>query len=241
MRNRGIVPPGSLKRYPLTDQIVEWLAEQIVTGQLGPGAPLPEQEISETLGCSRSPLREAFRILAYEGLVELNPGRVATVAPLEARTVEDFFDTRDLLETQATWLATIAMTDADLAELLDMWQRVKDAAEGDDYTQYLSLNWQMHALLYGFCGNETLLEVIGVMWRRTLRYGQLLSGDPQRVNAAMSAKERLIELIAERDSSGAAACMSRIIVARKAEVVRALTEGADDPYGFWARQAAAQP
>lgn len=219
------LPPGSIKRYPLSDQVVEYLANQIVSGELQPGEPLREKEIAETLGCSRSPLREAFRILAYEGLVELNPGRKATVAPLDARVAAGFFDTRALLESQATRLATQVMSESEMAELLDLWSKEQAAVASGDLNAYRDLNWDLHFLLYSLCQNDSLIELIGVMWRRTLRFGRLLHYNPIRLASSMQHKEELMRLVAEREADAAAEHMSEIIALRKVEVVRAITEG----------------
>lgn len=124
--------PQGLVRSPLTDQIVEWLSSKIISGEYKPNDPLPEVEISETLGCSRSPLREAFRILAQQGLVDLNPGKSAVVAPLDPEKAAEFYDTRALLESHVALLVAQSITDAEIAQLGGLLHEFRRAHNAND-------------------------------------------------------------------------------------------------------------
>ena len=81
-----------LARLSLHDQLVAKVREMIIDGELAAGAPLPERMLCETFGVSRTPLREAFKILAAEGLIALRPHRTPVVTPIDAGEIAEIFD-----------------------------------------------------------------------------------------------------------------------------------------------------
>ncbi len=89
----------------------------ILSGVLGPGARLRQEELAEVFGTSRIPVREALRALEYEGLVSSEPHRGFTVTALDADDVEEVYALRILLESEAVRLALPLLTDEDLEEL----------------------------------------------------------------------------------------------------------------------------
>lgn len=225
-----------IKRYTLTDQIIEWLAERIITGDYPPNAPLTEVELAETLGCSRSPLREALRVLAQEGLVEMVPGKGATVSPFEPDAAAEFYDTRALLESAAAGKAVPALSSDDLAKLRRSLEALEQAAEAGDIAIYQDLNWAFHTQLYNHCPNGTLVDLVRLIWRRSLRYGYLLRNDPRRLQRSVVRKRQLMELLDARDLEGVTEVVRAIVLSGKDDVMEALTNGADDPYSYWAKQ-----
>lgn len=232
----AVAVSSGLKRYTLTEQIVEWLSNRIITGEYAPNAPLTEVELAETLGCSRSPLREALRVLAQEGLVEIVPGKGATVSPFEPQLAEEFYDTRALLESAAARLAVEALTDGDIAHLRSVFRQLKRAAGAGDTSGYHELNWAFHTDLYNLCPNGTLVDLVRMIWRRSLRFGYLLRSDPARLAGSLARKERLMSALENRDAEAVASAVACIVLSGKADVMEALTEGADDPYNYWAKK-----
>lgn len=224
---------SGLKRNTLTEQIVEWLADRIISGEYRPGVQLYETELAEILGCSRSPLREALRTLAQEGLVEIRPGHGAFVTLLDSRVAEEFYDMRALLEAETTRLATKTMTNSQLDQLWAAFAELEQAVKENDVSLYQSLNWDFHSLLYSYCPNSTLVDLVRLMWRRSLRYGNLLRRDATRIQGSLGRKRRLMDAIEATDAEHAAEVQSEIVLNGKADVLRALTEGANDPYSFY--------
>lgn len=227
---------SGLKRYTLTEQIVEWLSSRIITGEYLPNAPLTEVELAETLGCSRSPLREALRVLAQEGLVELVPGKGATVSPFDPQVATEFYDTRALLEAAAARRAVAVLTDNDLLHLRSMFGQLEQVASQGDAFTYQELNWAFHSELYNHCPNSTLIDLVRMIWRRSLRFGYLLRNDPARLKDSIARKRLLMAALEARDPDAAANEVVNIVLGGKADVMEALTEGADDPYSYWARK-----
>src|SRR3954470_5192048 len=90
-------PVGPAGHKPLSRTVADWLAERIISGQIAPGERLTEPRLAELAGVSRSPMREALRILATEGLIELTPRHGAHVARLGARDARELYECRLLL------------------------------------------------------------------------------------------------------------------------------------------------
>jgi DNA-binding GntR family transcriptional regulator len=109
---------------PLTDSTARRLRHVIVDQHLPPGTRLREQALSEELGVSRTPLREAFKILAGEGLVELVPNRGARVARASLHEIEETFQVLAAAEGLAGELAAAKATEADIAEVRVACSRV---------------------------------------------------------------------------------------------------------------------
>src|SRR6478736_8247169 len=107
----------AFERQRLHDSVVDDLRNIIVEGVLKAGTKLKERELCETLGISRTPLREAFKVLAAEGLVEISPNRGATVSSLSATEVQDMFELMGGLEAFSGQLACERITPVELAEI----------------------------------------------------------------------------------------------------------------------------
>ena len=113
----GTIENLRLKRRPLHEEVVDQLRDRIVQGDLTPGARLNERVLCEQLGISRTPLREAIKVLATEGLVELLPNRGAIVTALKAETMADTLAVMGSLESLAGELACANASEGDLAEI----------------------------------------------------------------------------------------------------------------------------
>src|SRR5690625_2675922 len=174
------------------------------------------------LGCSRSPIREAFRILAQEGLVEIQPGKGATVAPMDPNMAAEFYDTRALLESHATRLATASLTDGDIEQLRALLEGLKQARHEGDLERCRTVNDEFHRLVYNLCPNKTLTEIVTLCWRRTLRYGQVRRRSPKSIDGTISRKEKLFSYLEQRDAEGAARMMEAIVLSGKKDVVDTL-------------------
>lgn len=106
-----------VERLRLHDTVVEHLRRLIIEGVLSPGVKLNERELCETLGISRTPLREAFKVLAAEGLIEIAPNRGASVARMTEKEIREMFELMSALEAFSGELAAERMTPVELAEI----------------------------------------------------------------------------------------------------------------------------
>src|SRR3977135_2866518 len=102
---------------PMHEEVVARLRHKLVEGEIPPGARVPERELCEALGISRTPLREALKVLAAEGLVVLLPNRGARAARLTRESVQDLFEVCEGLEALAGELACQRISDQQVAEI----------------------------------------------------------------------------------------------------------------------------
>lgn len=169
----------------LRDRVLEEVKERIIAGDLPTGARLHERNLSQELGVSRVPLREAILTLAAQGLVEMRPRIGAFVRPMTKDYVEDLFEVRMALEPLAASLAARNRTDAQLVELGRLLAAERAAlVAGDDKSGSL-VNADFHLEILRASGNELLFAIMAPLqsqiqrlFRRTITsMRQLLSED----------------------------------------------------------------
>lgn len=175
----------ALPDVSLRNRVLEEVKERIIAGDLPTGARLHERRLSEELGVSRVPLREAILTLAAQGLVEMRPRIGTFVRPMTKDYVEDLFAVRMALEPLAASLAARHRSEAQLAELGRLLQEEQDAlAAGDDKRGSL-VNADFHLEILRASGNEVLYAVMAPLqsqiqrlFRRTISsMSQKLSDD----------------------------------------------------------------
>jgi DNA-binding GntR family transcriptional regulator len=209
-----------VRRQSLHAQATDQLRDMIVEGELAPGARIGEAELCAQLGISRTPLREALKVLASEGLVELLPHRGARVTQVTAEQVGELFEVIAALEGLAAELAARRLTDRDLERLQAMHDRMAQCHAERRRHDYFRLNHKMHQLIVALAGNGVLAathEQLMVRARRS-RYQAILS--LERWDEAMAEHVALMDALSRRDADLAGALWRRH-VARTGEVVRA--------------------
>lgn len=149
-----------LERSVLSDQVSRVITDGLLSGQFKPGDSLVENVLSEMLGVSRSPIREALVELQKAGLVTKEPGRRAAIRRWSERDLEELFAIRALLEGHAAKLATARMTDRDLDSLREIVAAMRDAAAGEDFARLVQLDLEFHEVLWSLSGNELLRTVL---------------------------------------------------------------------------------
>jgi DNA-binding GntR family transcriptional regulator len=160
-----IIPAG---HRPLSRTVADWLAQRIISGEAAPGERLTEPRIAALAGVSRSPVREALRILAGEGLVEITPRHGARVTHVGVRDARELYACRLLLEPTWAFEAVQAMTPAGVAEL-DRIRAAMEATAGDG-SLFLGQNVAYFRSLARHCPNTMLREFVELTWANAQRY-----------------------------------------------------------------------
>lgn len=162
------LPTGESRivRKTAVELVVEELRNRILNGKLAPGSQLRQEALAEELGVSRIPLREAFRLLSSEGLVELQPHRGAFVSLLSTAEVEELFALRLRLEP---WLVSEATTKISEATLLQAERLVQEMVKAGP-EKWGSLNWQLHELIYSASEKPTALAMVKTLHDKSERY-----------------------------------------------------------------------
>lgn len=226
------MPEGTvINRRSLTDELVERLRDLIVEGELQPGERIGEKALCERFGVSRTPLREALKVLASEGLVELAPNRGARVARLSEQDLEELFPLLGALEALAGELAAERIDEAGLAEVRALHYQMVACYHRDDLAGYFRFNQQIHERLLAAAGNATLSAMHRNLSGRLRPARFAANMSRERWRAALAEHEKMLDLLAARNGAGLAELLKRHI-ANKAETLReALDAAAADTEG----------
>src|SRR3977135_4223357 len=151
------IPPNpALQRHSLHDQLVAKLREMILNSELRPGSALPEKMLCESFGVSRTPLREAFKVLASEGLIELRPHRTPQIAPIDPDEIAAVFEVMVALERLVGLRAASLATTNEIAALDAMHAQLAAHHREGSRAAYFSMNQQIHAEIARLAGNPVL-------------------------------------------------------------------------------------
>jgi DNA-binding GntR family transcriptional regulator len=215
----------SIPRQVLHQEVATRLRQHIVEGQIAPGAKLNERELSESLKVSRTPLREAIKMLAAEGLVELLPNRGAVALQLSEQDVADTFEVIAGLEGQAGELAAQRISADELAELKALHYEMLAAHTRRDLSTYYRINAQIHTLINQAARNAVLTQT----WRtvnarlQSLRFRSNLHAE--KWQRAVAEHQRMVELLTARDSAGMRALMVQHLENKRDAVLELMRSG----------------
>jgi len=151
-------PP--IARRHLHDELLERIRDLIVGCELRPEAKIPEKELCQRFGVSRTPLREALKVLAYEGLVVLQPNRGATVSPLTIADLDDLFPICSRLEALAGELACRHCRDDEIAEIRTLHDEMVEHYRRRSRKRYFELNEAIHTRIHLGACNPTLYAML---------------------------------------------------------------------------------
>jgi Transcriptional regulators len=175
------------------------LREMILTGELPPGARLREVQLCEQLGVSRTPVREALRTLAAEGLVDLLPNRSVVVSELHAPDVEHLFLVFGAIEGLAGELACQRITDAQITEIGRLLAEMVDHYVRGERAEYMRLNQLIHRRTVEASGNPVLMSVWHSLLPRVERARALANLDSNRWTGALMEHSKMFTALAARD------------------------------------------
>jgi DNA-binding GntR family transcriptional regulator len=187
------------------------LRELILSGDLRPGAVLPQAALAQTIGISTTPLREALRRLKQEGLVDLDAHRDARVRPLDAAEARDLLELRGSLDPLAAALAAQRRTEDDLTDLRAALDGL-DALPAHPSAAQLDSHHRFHAAIHRASHNALLVETLDGLWVKTDRYRRhgLEAGRSDEERDARAAEHRrLFEAVRDGDADTAADLMRR--------------------------------
>ena len=185
----------------LAAEVLERLRDMIVQGELAPGVKLNERVLCERLRTSRTPVREAIKYLASEGLVELLPNRGAIVTPITATTVREMFELLGALEALAGELACVRAADADIAEIRALhYQMLAHHARGE-LAPYFRCNQEIHMRLVAAAGNATLANIYRALNSHLRRARYMANLSRERWDHAVEEHQKILDALSRRDSA----------------------------------------
>ena len=158
----------------LYQEVAERLRQRIFAHELAPGDWIDEQRLAEQYGISRTPLREALKVLASEGLVELKPRRGCYVTEISRPDLDDIFPLMAMLEGRCAGDAVRKAMPADVAQLNEIHERLESAADEGRIDAFFEANQEFHRKIQGLAGNRWMLSVIQDL-RKVLKLSRLHS------------------------------------------------------------------
>ncbi|WP_148253121.1 GntR family transcriptional regulator [Aidingimonas lacisalsi] len=190
-----------LSRPGLVEKVANYLREHIVMDHFQPGQRLPERSLADELQVSRTPMREALKILATEGLVEILPNKGAVVADVSPSDVKEKAYVLSILEQAAAELACQLATDQDISELQALHYEMKAAFLRRDRQNYFRINQEIHNRIVALSGNASLIEMHGYLSRQLYRVRYLSNQKTDKWTTAMTEHEAIMAALEARDAS----------------------------------------
>ena len=186
----------------LYEEVAERLRQRIFSRELAPGDWIDELKIAQELGISRTPLREAIKVLATEGLVTIKVRRGAYVTEASPKDLADVYHLLALLETDAAQAVAQTASDAGLAELAALHAELEAAA--GDTARFFTLNEAFHLRLLELADNDWRLQMVQDLRKVMKLHRQHSLQKVGRLQASLTEHRALMQAIAARDSAGAA-------------------------------------
>jgi len=198
-----------LVNRPLSEDVAERLREQIFSHELPPGSWLDEQSLALAFGISRTPMREAIKVLAAEGLVTSKMNKGAYVTEVDKHDLEQIFTVLSLLEGQAAKETATRATEEQLTSLDDLHHRLEKAAADRDIEQFFEINVKFHDMIQEIAGNRWMNGVI-IDLRKVLKLQRRdsLSRSGRLMSSLLEHRE-ILQAILRRDPAAAEAAMRR--------------------------------
>lgn len=214
---------GRIERRSLHEQLIDRLRSMLVEGDIAPGEKIAEKALCAAFDVSRTPLREALKVLAREGLVILTPNRGATAAPLTRADLDEVFPVMGALEALAGELAAARATDAEIAGIENAHQAMRRHFETGDRPPYFAANQQIHDAIVKAARNPTLVEMQKTLSGRIRRARYAANIAPDRWAEAMEEHEEILAALKARDGARLSAILKLHLEHKLTAVSAALT------------------
>lgn len=211
-------------RSSLAEKAAERLREWILLGKLPPGQILSERELSEKLQVSRTPLREAIRIVASEELIDMQPNRRPRVADPTPEHVQDLFDVQAALESLAGRLFVARATESQLAEVVAIQTRLHALASSSDPLDFFRLDMEFHRTIVLGTGNTALIDTHRQYNAALFRARFMSSRQSRWRDVTMAQHDEIVASLTARDAGRADAALTAHLMRGKSNVALLLEE-----------------
>lgn len=177
-------------------QVYDFLLEGILSNRYQPGYPIVEQEISNELGVSRTPIREALKALEAEGLVNHYPSRGTFVTPITPYDVEEIFNLRIMLELSALQLAWDKITDDELEQIEKKFSLLNENSSNE---AHYKADKSIHALIVDKAGNRRLKQFLNILASQIERFRRIAAVRPSRLSNAKGEHLAILQALKNHD------------------------------------------
>ena len=209
---------------PLRELVFTTLRQAILKGELQPGERLMEIQLAEKMGVSRTPIREAIRKLAAEGLVTMIPRKGAIVAGISEKMLKDVLRVRMTLEKMAYECAFENITDEAIASLRAAEADFEAAVESGDLVSIAEADEKFHFIIYDAAGNDKLLEILTNLKENMYRYRMEYAKNRAVRSELIEDHRAIVETLAERDAENGLKLVEKHIGNQETAVLAKLKE-----------------
>jgi DNA-binding GntR family transcriptional regulator len=190
-----------ITRVTLHDAVLNQVRDMIIGGQLIPGTRINEGQLGASLGVSRTPLREAIKTLASEGLVEIIPAKGALVRRFDEKDIREILEVLKALEQAAGILACERASEAEIAGIRGLHQAMLGFYKARNRMSYFKLNQAIHSAIVLAGGNAMLAQTHETLQARIKRIRFVGHEGPDRWSAAVAEHEEMIVALEKRDAA----------------------------------------
>lgn len=194
---------------PLRDVVFNTLREAILKGELRPGERLMELQLASKLGVSRTPIREAIRMLEQEGLAVTIPRKGAEVAKMTEKDMEDVLQVRDALDELAASTACKQITAQELEELKGTMREFEESMKTGDIKKIAEVDVKFHDIIYRATRNPKLENILSNLREQMYRYRIEYLKDEKTYPTLIKEHNEIVEGLAERDKDKVTAAMHK--------------------------------
>lgn len=203
------------------EDVVTFIRERLIEGEIAPGARIPERELCAALNVSRTPLREALKVLAAEGYVVLLPNRGARAAKLTVQDVRDLFQLSAALESAGGELACQRITDREIATIAEQHATMASYFATGDMQAYYACNRAIHEAIMAASGNAAMINVYESVSARIRRARYIAPMTEPHWREAFLEHEAMLNALTRRDGPMLAMILKTHLRHKAQEVERA--------------------
>ena len=216
--------PIRIAQTALYQEVAERLRQRIFAHQIPPGTRIDEQALAIDYGISRTPLREALKVLAAEGLVTLKPRRGCFVTEISEQDLDEILPVMAMLEGRCALEATCRAQAREMARLEAIHRQLERFAETNQIERFFEANQEFHAYIQEMAGNRWLRQVIQDL-RKVLKLTRLLSLSVDgRLEQSLQEHRAILAAIKAGDATGAQTAMHDHILSVRRALTRSLSQ-----------------
>ncbi len=201
-----------IKHKSLVEHIAQAIEQQILEGTLKPGQRIIEGTLCKALGVSRSPVREAFRIMESEGFLTAEPRKGISVARITPEDLKDIYLIRANLESLAVHLAVKKQNPQVLEKLKKLHDQMIQVADKKNIKTYFHLNLKFHEVMTQACENKRLIQLINTFFKQTMRYRLEVLSVPGWMNSSLKDHTAIIQSFEAGDAEKAQSLRKNMIL-----------------------------
>ncbi|MBQ7059137.1 MAG: GntR family transcriptional regulator [Firmicutes bacterium] len=191
----------------LAESVYYQIRRKILSGKYTPGEAVTEGEVAKELGVSRTPVREAFKQLESEGLLELRPNRGALVVGIGRSDIEDIYEIRSLLEGRAAERAATKADEASMEQLSEIVDLTEFYIERGDYDRVTAMDDRFHRTIYELTGSRMLQKILKELHAYAENIRERSIREPGRAEQMLKEHRAILEAMKRKDPENAGSLM----------------------------------